>query len=81
MIAESFLEVYHLEIFRRDSRRKLVFGNGEPRLFLDMVCYNICIDISYIGERYELITIHTVQKYEFYRYAKYPTFQFKHGAG
>ena len=40
MIAESFLVVYHLEIFRRDSRRKLVFGNGEPRLFLDMVCYN-----------------------------------------
>ena len=31
------------------------------------------------GERYETITIHIVQKYEFYRYAKYPTFQFKHG--
>ena len=45
MIAESFLVVYHLEIFRRDSRRKLVFGNGEPRLFLDIVCYNIRIDI------------------------------------
>ena len=32
------------------------------------------------GERYEIITIHIVQKYEFHRYAKYPTFQFKHGA-
>ena len=26
------------------------------------------------GEGYEIITIHTVQKYEFHRYAKYPTF-------
>ena len=26
------------------------------------------------GERYEIITIHIVQKYEFHRYAKHPTF-------
>ena len=26
------------------------------------------------GERYEIITIHTVQKYEFHRYAKYLAF-------
>ena len=34
-----------------------------------------------MGERYETITIHIVQKDEFHRYAKHLAFQFKHGAG